>query len=94
MNKDGFIDQLSRETGITKVAAEMIVDAGIQIIKEAMVSGDRVQFLGFGTFETKVRAPRVGRNPRANTPVNIPEKRVPVFKPGKPLKDAVGEMWV
>ena len=53
------------------------------------VSGDKVQLVGFGTFESKERAARVGRNPRANIPVNIPAKRVPVFKPGSTLKSAV-----
>jgi len=89
MNKDKFIDILAQRTGITKVDAEMVTETSLGIISDALVSGDKVQFLGFGTFEVKDRAPRIGRNPRENVPVHIPAKRVPYFKPGKVLKDAV-----
>lgn len=64
------------------MSAEVALEAVLSIISDALVSGDKVQLVGFGTFESKERAARVGRNPRANIPVNIPAKRVPVFKPG------------
>lgn len=89
MDKDGFIDILAQKTGITKVEAKAVTEASITIISDALISGDRVQFLGFGTFEVKNRAPRMGRNPKANTPVAIPAQKVPTFKPGKSLKVAV-----
>ena len=61
------------------MSAEVALEAVLSIISDALVSGDKVQLVGFGTFESKERAARVGRNPRANIPVNIPAKRVPVF---------------
>ncbi len=89
MNKEEMTCALAQETGMTKVSAEAALDAVLRIISDALVSGDKIQLVGFGTFEVKERAPRIGRNPRANVPVKIPAKRVPVFKPGKVLKSAV-----
>ena len=89
MNKDGMVSALAQETGMTKVSAEIALEAVFNIISDALVSGDKVQLVGFGTFESKERAARVGRNPKANIPVSIPAKRVPVFKPGSILKSAV-----
>ena len=83
-----MVSELAQRAGMTKVSAEVAL-AVISIISDALVSGDKVQLVGFGTFESKERAARVGRNPRANIPVNIPAKRVPVFKPGSTLKSAV-----
>ena len=84
-----MVSELAQRAGMTKVSAEVALEAVISIISDALVSGDKVQLVGFGTFESKERAARVGRNPRANIPVNIPAKRVPVFKPGSTLKSAV-----
>lgn len=89
MNKEEMTCALAQETGMTKVSAEAALDAVLRIISDVLVSGDKIQLVGFGTFEVKERAPRIGRNPRANVPVKIPAKRVPVFKPGKVLKSAV-----
>lgn len=89
MNKEEMTCALAQETGMTKASAEAALDAVLRIISDALVSGDKIQLVGFGTFEVKERAPRIGRNPRANVPVKIPAKRVPVFKPGKVLKSAV-----
>lgn len=89
MNKEEMTCALAQETGMTKVSAETALEAVFRIISDALVSGDKVQLVGFGTFESKERAARVGRNPRANIPVDIPAKRVPVFRPGKVLKSAV-----
>lgn len=91
MNKDGLIDALARQTGMTKVSSELACDAVFRIISDSLIFGEKVQIAGFGTFEARERAPRVGRNPRANTPVNIPARKVPFFKPTKGLKDAVSE---
>ena len=79
-----MISALAQEAGMTKVSAEVALEAVLSIISDALVSGDKVQLVGFGTFESKERAARVGR-----IPVNIPAKRVPVFKPGSTLKSAV-----
>lgn len=84
-----MVSELAQRAGMTKVSAEVALEAVISIISDALVSGDKVQLVGFGTFERKERAARVGRNPRANISVNIPAKRVPVFKPGSTLKSAV-----
>lgn len=89
MNKEDMVGILSQKTGFVRRDAEMALDTVFQIITDALVAGDKVQLVGFGTFEVKDRAPRVGRNPRNNTPVNIPAKKAPVFKAGKILKEAV-----
>ena len=83
-----MISALAQEAGMTKVSAEVALEAVLSIISDALVSGDKVQLVGFGTFESKERAARVGRNPSANIPVNIPAKRGPVINPGSTLKSA------
>lgn len=89
MNKEGIVSALSQKARLTRKDAETTIDAVFEIITDALSSGDKVQIVGFGVFEVKNRAPRVGRNPKANVPVNIPARKMPVFKPGKPLKEAV-----
>ena len=89
MNKEEMVNELSYKTGFTKKDSEVVLDAVFQIISDSLVSGDKIQIVGFGTFEVKERAPRVGRNPKANLPVPIPAKRVPYFTPGKVLKSLV-----
>ena len=89
MNKDDVVVTLARRTGMMRVNAEVAVDTVFQIISEALADGEKVQIIGFGTFEPRERAPRTGRNPKTNTPVPIPAKRVSFFKPGKPLKKMV-----
>lgn len=89
MNKEDMVSILSKKTRLTHKEAEVAFDAVFQIITDALSSGEKVQVVGFGTFEVKDRAPRVGRNPRANTPVMIPACKSPVFKAGKLLKEAV-----
>lgn len=77
------------ETGITKKQAGEVVDAVISAIKDALAKGEKVSLIGFGTFSVKERAAREGRNPRTGKKIKIPKKKVPVFKPGKELKDSV-----
>lgn len=89
MDKKDMINALAQETGMTKVDAESAVEAFLKIITVALASGKKVQFVGFGTFERRKRAARVGRNPKANTPVYIPAKYVPAFRPGSVLKSSV-----
>lgn len=89
MNKEELVNALSRNIGLTKKDSEVVLDAVIQIISDTLASGNKVQIVGFGTFEVKERAPRTGRNPKANLPVYIPAKRVPYFTPGKVLKSRV-----
>lgn len=89
MNRIELVGALARRTGMTKVDTEVITDTLFQIITDAMAAGDKVRIDNFGTFEVKNRAPRVGRNPRANVPVNIPARRAPSFSAHKTLKEAV-----
>ena len=89
MTKTDLINAVAKATGLNKKESGSAVNAVFEAIENALAKGDKVQLVGFGTFESKERAARVGRNPRANIPVNIPAKRVPVFKPGSTLKSAV-----
>lgn len=89
MNRIELVGALARRTGMTKVDTEVITDTLFQIITDAMATGDKVRIDNFGTFEVKNRAPRVGRNPRTNVPVNIPARRMPSFSAHKTLKEAV-----
>lgn len=89
MNKVDLVGTLAQRTGMTKVDAAVATGELFQIIFDALVSGEKVRIDDFGTFEVKNRAPRVGRNPRANVPVNIPARKAPSFTAHKTLKDAV-----
>lgn len=89
MNKVELTAALAWHTGITKVDAEVMVNATFKIIADRLATGDKVRIDDFGTFEVKNRAPRVGRNPRANVPVNIPARKAPSFTAHKTLKSAV-----
>ena len=77
------------EQGLSKVKATAVVETVFSTIKDALRRGEKVQLVGFGTFRVKERKGRVGRNPRTGESVNIPTKRVPLFKAGKVLKEAV-----
>ena len=79
------------KTGLTKKDAEKAVLALVDTVTEAVVKGDKVMLVGFGSFETKTREARIGRNPKTKEAITIPATRVPVFKAGKALKDAVAE---
>jgi DNA-binding protein HU-beta len=89
MNKSELVAKVAETTQMTKKDAGKVVDAVIASIKQALIEGDNVQLLGFGTFETRHRAPRVGRNPKTGEVVHIEARTVPVFRPGKYLKEAV-----
>ncbi len=91
MNKTELIAEVSKKTGMSKKDAERAVNAAVDAITEALVSGDKVQLVGFGSFETKQREARMGRNPKTKEPIEIPASKVPVFKAGKALKDEVSK---
>ncbi len=91
MNKTELINQVAERSGVTKKDAEKVVSATIDAITAAMAAGDKVQLTGFGSFEVKDRAARVGRNPRTGETTEIPAARIPTFKAGKALKDAVAK---
>ncbi|AEF93007.1 histone family protein DNA-binding protein [Desulfotomaculum nigrificans CO-1-SRB] len=94
MNKAELISAVAEKTELTKKDAEKAVSAVLDSIQEAMAKGDKIQLVGFGTFESKARKAREGRNPQTGETIQIPATRVPVFKPGKALKDAVANLPV
>ncbi|MDN5326368.1 MAG: DNA-binding protein HU-beta [Moorella sp. (in: firmicutes)] len=89
MNKMDLVASVAEKTDLTKKDAEKVVNAVLASIEEALAQGEKVQLVGFGTFEIKERAARVGRNPRTGEEIQIAATRAPVFKAGKALKDAV-----
>lgn len=91
MNKAELVASVAEKTDLTKKEAEKVVTEVFASIEEALANGDRVQLVGFGTFEVKERAARVGRNPRTGEQIEIEATKVPVFKAGKALKEAVAQ---
>ena len=91
MNKTELIEAVSAATKVTKKDTEAVVKATFEAIEKALVKGDKVQLIGFGTFETRERAARQGINPRPKQAVKIKASKAPAFKAGKALKDAVNK---
>lgn len=91
MNKSELITAMADKSKLTKKDSEEALKALILSVEEALEKGDKVQLVGFGTFETRKRAERVGRNPRTKEEITIPESTVPVFKAGKEFKDKVNK---
>ena len=89
MNKTELVTVLAERTGLSKKSAEEVLNTTLNIITETLVDGEKVQLVGFGSFEVRERAPRIGRNPRTKEAVNIPASRAVQFKSGKVLKSAV-----
>lgn len=89
MNKSELITIVAEKAGLTKKQASDALDATLEAIQDAVTAGDKVSFIGFGTFERRDRAARTGRNPQTNEIVDIPASSVPAFKPGKAFKDRV-----
>jgi len=88
MTKQDLVNEVAK-VGITKKQAAAAVNAVFDALKGALAKGDRVNLVGFGSFSVKQRAAREGRNPRTGRKLKIPAKKVPVFRPGKDLKEAV-----
>ena len=91
MNKTELIAEVAKKCGLSKKDAEKSVNATFDTIAEALCGDDKVQLVGFGSFETKKREARTGRNPRTKETIEIPATTVPVFKAGKALKDKVSK---
>ena len=87
MNKAELITSMAEKSQLTKKDAETALKAFIDSVQEALENGEKVQLVGFGTFETRERAAREGRNPRTKETINIPASTVPVFKAGKEFKE-------
>lgn len=89
MNKTELVAKVAERANLTKKDAARAVDAVFDSIMEALKAGDKVQIVGFGNFEVRDRKPRKGRNPQTGEEIEIPGGKVPVFKPGKGLKEAI-----
>ena len=91
MNKAELIAAVAEKAGLSKKDSEAAVTAALDAITAALEDGDKVQLVGFGSFEVKSRAARTGRNPKTKETIKIAASKVPAFKPGKALKDAVAK---
>ena len=91
MNKAELIARIAEESKLTKKAAEAALDAFVVSVEGALKNGEKVQLVGFGTFEVRQRAARKGRNPQTKAEIKIPASKAPVFKAGKALKELVNK---
>ena len=92
MNKAELVTAIAEKTSLTKKDAEAALKAVLDVVEEALVAGDKVQLVGFGTFEARERAAREGRNPRnPEEVIKVAACKAPVFKAGKALKDAINK---
>lgn len=89
MNKAELVSKMAEKSELTKKEAEAALNAFMKSVEEALVAGDKVQLVGFGSFEVRKRAARKGRNPQTKEEIKIPASKAPVFKAGKALKDLV-----
>ena len=91
MNKSELVAALAEKTEMTKKSAEASLNALVEIVTDELKNGGKIQLVGFGTFETRKRAARKGRNPQTKEEIKIPASKAPVFKAGKALKDLVNK---
>lgn len=91
MNKSELINAVAEKAALSKKDAENAVTAAPDVITAALAEGEEIRLVGFGTFEVKKREARMGRNPKTKEPIPIAASKVPAFKPGKALKDAVAQ---
>lgn len=89
MTKSELVANVAEKSGLDRKQADKAVAAIFDTIKKALIEGDKVQVIGFGTFENRTRSARKGRNPRTGEEISIPASKLPSFKAGKGLKDAV-----
>ncbi|OKZ73870.1 MAG: integration host factor subunit alpha [Clostridium sp. 26_22] len=91
MNKAELVAAISEKTGTSKKSTETSLNAFVEIVTEALKKDEKVQLVGFGSFEVRKRAARKGRNPQTKEEIKIPASKAPVFKAGKALKDIVNK---
>lgn len=91
MYRNEVAAKIAEKTKLTPAQADKALVALIETVKDALAAGDRVQLVGFGTFEARNRAARIAHDPRTGEEIKIPARRVPAFKPGKALKEAVNK---
>jgi len=89
LNKTELIGEVAAKAGMTKKDTEKVINAFCSTVEEALKEGNKVQLIGFGTFEVRDRQARKGRNPQTGAEIDIPATRIPAFKSGKALKDAM-----
>ena len=90
MNRGEFVAAISEHSGLTKADSDRALEAVFKVVKKTLKSGDSISLVGFGTFVVRKRAARNGRNPRTGATIKIKASKVPAFKAGKALKDALG----
>ncbi len=91
MTKAELVEEVARAAELTKKDAERLVEIVFESMIEALNRGEKIELRGFGSFRVRERSARRGRNPKTGTPVDIPTKRIPYFKPGKELKELINE---
>ena len=89
MNKTDLINNIADKKRLNKKRRRIVLNGFLGEVTDALAGGDKVQLIGFGTFETRKRSGRTGRNPQTGNPIAIPASKVPAFKAGNKLKDAV-----
>ena len=89
MTKADLIDEVSKAVEMTRKESEQIVDTIFESIVKALRWGDKIEIRGFGSFRTRQRQARIGRNPKTGAKVDVPAKKIPYFKPSKELKDLI-----
>lgn len=91
MNKGELVDEIAKAADVTKKQADAVLSAALEAIMNAVASGDKVTLVGFGSFESRERKAREGRNPKTGAKMEIPETTVPAFSAGKSFKELVAE---
>ncbi len=91
MTKAEMVVQVARDVQVTRREADIIVETVLKSIVDSLLAGEKVEIRGFGSFRTRIRAARLGRNPKSGVEVEVPPKTIPFFKPSKQLRDAVSD---
>ncbi|MDR1065684.1 MAG: HU family DNA-binding protein [Oscillospiraceae bacterium] len=91
MNKTELIVKIAETSGLSKKDSEKALDAALTEITNALSAGEKIQLVGFGIFDVKNRAARIGRNPKTKEAINIPPTKIPQFKPGKALREIIAK---
>jgi integration host factor subunit beta len=91
MTKAELVEEVAKESELTKKDAEVIVQTVLDSITDALQRGEGIEVRGFGSFRIRIRSPRQGRNPKTGLDVSVPAKKIPHFKPGKELRDIVNQ---
>jgi integration host factor subunit beta len=91
MTKAELVEEVARVVEMTRRESEVIVEAIFESVVKSLKTGDKIEIRGFGSFRTRERQPRIGRNPKTGDRVEVPAKRIPFFKPSKELKDLVND---